>query len=64
MSAAAGRATNFGSHCRVVSEADGSRRLVGSSFREGLLSGELTFWEFDEGMQLLHSSRADLPVRT
>ena len=46
----AGTPANFGSHCRVTVEADGSRRLIGSSFQEGPLSGELIFMEYDEDM--------------
>lgn len=63
LGATLGAPANFGSHCRVATEADGSRRLVGSSFQEGLLAGELTFLEYDERMRLLHRSSAPLPVR-
>ena len=58
-----GAPANFGSHCRVTTEADGSRRLIGSSFQEGLLSGELTFLEYDEHMRLLHRTSAQMPVQ-
>ena len=58
----AGTPANFGSHCRVTVEADGSRRLIGSSFQEGPLSGELIFMEYDEDMRLMHRTSAALPV--
>jgi hypothetical protein len=63
LGASLGGPANFGSHCRVTTEAHGSRRLIGSSFREGLLAGELTFLEYDEHMRLLHRSSAPLPVQ-
>ncbi len=54
---------NFGSHFRVYTEDDGSQRLVGTSFEETFTTGNLTFFEFDEDMELLHRTTAQLPVR-
>ena len=45
-------------------EEDGSERLIGSSFAEGLTKGTLTFWEYGEDLQLLYRTTADLPVST
>ncbi|CAL8467343.1 g6880 [Coccomyxa elongata] len=42
-------------------EDDGSERLIGSSFAEGLTKGTLTFWEYGEDLQLLHKTTAELP---
>ena len=54
---------NFGSHFRVFTEDDGSKRLVGTSFDEDLRQGNLTFFEYNEQMELLYRTTAELPVR-
>lgn len=43
-------------------EDDGSRRLIGSTFAEGLTKGTLTFLEYGEDLQLLFRITAELPV--
>ena len=43
-------------------EADGSWRLIGSTFEEGLTRGTLTFLEYSEDFRLLHRTIAHLPV--
>ena len=53
---------NFGSHFRVFAEDDGSKRLVGTSFEEDLRQGKLTFFEYNERMELLYRTTAELPV--
>ena len=53
---------NFGSHFRIFTEEDGSRRLVGTSFEEDLRQGKLTFFEYSEDMDLLYRTTAELPV--
>ena len=53
---------NFGSHFRVFVEDDGSKRLVGTSFDEDLRQGKLTFFEYNERMELLYRTTAELPV--
>ena len=53
---------NFGSHFRVFVEDDGSKRLVGTSFDEDLRQGKLTFFEYNEQMELLYRTTAELPV--
>ncbi len=55
---------NFGSHFRVFTEDDGSKRLVGTSFDEDLRQGKLTFFEYNERMELLYRTTAELPVLT
>ena len=54
---------NFGSHFRIFTEEDGSKRLVGTSFDEDLQQGKLTFFEYNEQMELLYRTTAELPVR-
>ena len=54
---------NFGSHFRIFTEEDGSKRLVGTSFDEDLRQGKLTFFEYNERMELLYRTTAELPVR-
>ena len=49
---------NFGSHFRVFVEDDGSKRLVGTSFDEDLRQGKLTFFEFNDQMELLYRTTA------
>ncbi len=44
-------------------EDDGSKRLVGTSFDEDLRQGKLTFFEYNEQMELLYRTTAELPVR-
>ena len=41
---------------------DGSKRLVGTSFDEDLRQGKLTFFEYNERMELLYRTTAELPV--
>lgn len=53
---------NFGSHFRVFTEDDGSKRLVGTSFDEEMRQGNLTFFEYNEHMELLYRTTAELPV--
>jgi hypothetical protein len=53
---------NFGSHFRVFTEDDGSKRLVGTSFDEDMRQGNLTFFEYNEHMELLYRTTAELPV--
>jgi len=55
---------NFGSHFRIFTEEDGSKRLVGTSFDEDLSQGKLTFFEYNEQMELLYRTTAELPVRS
>ena len=43
-------------------EDDGSKRLVGTSFDEDLRQGKLTFFEYNERMELLYRTTAELPV--
>ena len=46
----------------LLREEDGSRRLIGSTFAEGLTKGTLTFLEYGEDLQLLFRTTAKLPV--
>jgi len=42
-------------------EEDGSKRLIGTTFGEGLTKGTLTFLEYSQDMQLLHRTTVELP---
>lgn len=56
----------FGAHYRIVTEADGSRRLIGFNFQEQSLaqSGVVTMWEFDDQFNSISKTQHTMPGGT
>ena len=52
-----------GAHHRILTQPDGSRRLVGFNFSEEPSGGLLHFFEYDEQFRLLHKTTRLLQVR-
>ena len=52
----------FGAHSRTVTQAAGSRRLVGFNFTEGAQGGTVHFWEFDDKFSSISKTQHKLPV--
>ena len=52
----------FGAHYRAISEADGSKRLVGFNFTEEAQDGVVHFWEFDDQFHKISKVQHKMPV--
>lgn len=52
----------FGAHYRIITEADGSRRLIGFNFQEQAQSGDVTIWEFDDSFNSISKIKHTMPV--
>lgn len=51
----------FSAHNRIVTEQDGSRRLVAFSSSESMLDNQITVWEFDEAGRQVEKVELRLP---
>ena len=51
----------FSAHNRIVTERDGSRRLVAFSSSEAMLDNQITVWEFDEAGRQVEKVEVRLP---
>jgi all-trans-8'-apo-beta-carotenal 15,15'-oxygenase len=51
----------FSAHNRIVTERDGSRRLVAFSSSESMLDNQITVWEFDEAGRQVEKVELRLP---